>query len=503
MNTPTPIAVIDIGSNTIRLVVYDRPSRSPFPRFNEKSMCGLGRDLNRGERLSEAAIDCTLRAVRRFVGIAKAMRASQIHVIATEAVRRAENGPALARAITQATGCEVRILSGDDEAYMAALGVASGFYRAHGLMGDLGGGSLELCSLHQGEVATDRVSLPLGALRVEALLADGFDAAKEAIDARLKPVIDKGQADTFYPVGGGWRALARVHMTRAGAPLHNVHGYEIPIKDARALTKELRALTQEAARDLPGVPSRRAAQVPAAALVLDRVLKRLAPERIVFSALGVREGWLYAALPDEDRADDPLIAGARDFGRPRARVPSIGAAMLRFTEPLGLDETAYERRLREAACELSDIAWPDHPDGRALDVFHRLSQLPFVGIDHKERACLAATVYARYNGDANAPAVAAALALLDGRQVRRAFVLGAALHLGYRFSGSVPEVLDRARLRLGTDAVILEVSANEALPDSEPVRVCLKRLAKALKVPRTEIRVMPKQAVPRLTVVGG
>ncbi|MCB1883225.1 MAG: Ppx/GppA family phosphatase [Geminicoccaceae bacterium] len=485
-----PVAVIDIGSNSIRLVVYDRHARSPFPRFNEKSLCGLGKALDATGELPSSAFECTLKALERFVGIARAMRAVRIDVIATEAVRRAGNGPALVEAARARAGCEMRILSGEEEARMAALGVASGFYAAHGLMGDLGGGSLELCSIHRGEVTDDLISLPLGTLRVDPLLARGPDVAKAAVDRLLKDALPKGGIDTFYAVGGSWRALARVHMAMDDAPLHNVHGYEIPFKKARALTKALRGVAAGEAAGLPGVPPRRVPQVAAAALVLDRVLKRLAPERIVFSALGVREGWLYATLPEHERTQDPLNAGARDFGRPRARVPEIGPAMIRWTDALFIDETPAETRLRHAACELSDIGWRDHPDVRATDTFHRLSQLPFIGLDHKERVHLAAIVHARYDGRDDEPSLQPALSLLAARERGRAQVLGRAMRLGYRFSGSVPALLGQARLRIGPDVVRLEVGTDAALPDSEPVRACLKSLAKALGLRRAEIRVV-------------
>ena len=212
-------AVIDIGSNSIRLVVYDDLSRAPFPRFNEKSFCALGAGLDDTGRLAQSAIDMAVHAVRRFEAIARAMRVETVHVLATEATRRASNGADLVDAIRAATGLETRVLSGQEEATYAALGVISGFFQPKGLAGDMGGGSLEVAEVVGDRVGERMVSMPLGALPVKAMLAEGADAAKKAIDALLDASLPPLLTDpVFYAIGGGWRALARVHIALSRAP---------------------------------------------------------------------------------------------------------------------------------------------------------------------------------------------------------------------------------------------------------------------------------------------
>ena len=483
-----PYAIVDIGSNSVRLVVYERLARAPLPRFNEKSLCRLGEGLAQTGAIHPDNFRRTVEAVRRFRAIADAMGVVRIDATATEAMRRATNGEALRRAITAETGLEIRILSGAEEARHAALGVVSGFFRPVGLVGDMGGGSLEVAEALDDTVGERWVSLPLGALPVEALLEKGPEAAKRAVDALLGQGLPPSRP-VFFPVGGGWRALAKAHMAAAGAPVPVVHGYTVETAAIRAFAKSLwrPGPGGRPAPALAGVPARRARTLPAAALVLDRVLKRLAPERVVFSALGLREGWLYAQLPAEERYRDPLVEGAALIGLPAARVPRFVATLVPWTAALFPDETAAETRLRIATCALSDIGWRDHPDLRAAEMFRRLLQFPFIGITHPERAFVAAAIHARYNGKPDDPVLMPALGLLSRGPRRRAAVLGRALTLAYRFSAGVPEVLEGSRLRPGDDRLVLEVGRAARVPDSEVVAERLAALAAAIGLKRSAV----------------
>ena len=482
-----PYAIVDIGSNSVRLVVYERMGRAPLPRFNEKSLCRLGEGLAQTGAIQPDNFRRTVEAVRRFRAIADAMGVGRIDATATEAMRRATNGEALRQAITAESGLEIRILSGAEEARHAALGVISGFFRPLGLVGDMGGGSLEVAEALDDTVGERWVSLPLGALPVEALLEKGPDAAKRAVDALLgdglPPALTR---PVFYPVGGGWRALAKAHMAATRAPVPVVHGYTVDTATIRAFAKSIWR-PGPGGRALAGVPARRARTLPAAALVLDRTLKRLAPEQVVFSALGLREGWLYAQLSAEERYRDPLIEGAALIGLPAARVPRFATALVPWSAALFPGETPAEARLRIATCALSDMGWRDHPDLRAGEMFRRLLQFPFIGITHPERAFVAAAIHARYNGKADDPVLLPAVDLLSRAVRRRALILGRSLTLAYRFSAGVPEVLEGSRLRVGTDRLTLEVGRAARVPDSEVVADRLAALAAAVGVKRSEV----------------
>jgi len=483
-----PHAVVDIGSNSVRLVVYDGLERAPFPRFNEKSLCRLGAGLAETGELSADGCRRTLAALRRFAAVAGAMNVPRIDVIATEAVRRASNGNSLVAAIAGETGLAVRVISGAEEAHYAALGVIAGFYQPAGVVGDMGGGSLEVAAIAEGSVGDDSASLPLGALPVQALLAQSSVEARRRIDTLLAESLPPGFGRaTFYAIGGGWRSLARAHMLSVDAPVRVAHGYSLDAATARDFAKTLWRPGEGRSPALAGIPARRARTLQASALVLDRLLRRLAPERIVFSALGLREGWLYAQLEPWVQALDPLLESARAFGTASARVPAFLPALERWTSAIFEGESHAEKRLRLAACALSDVAWRDHPDVRAIESYRRLLQFPFIGLDHPERAFVAAAIHARYAGKADDPLLGAAIGLLPPDARRRALVLGRVLLLGYRISGSVPDILESARLSIEPGAVKLEVSVGARVPDSEVVLDRLNLLAAALGVRNTAI----------------
>ena len=485
----TPYAIVDIGSNSVRMVVYDQMGRAPLPRYVEKSLCRLGEGLAETETIAPEGYRRTVEVLRRFRAIADAMGVSRIDVTATEAIRRATNGPQLAAAIHEASGLKVRVLHGAEEAYFAAYGVISGFYRPVGLIGDMGGGSLEISEALDDRPGEQWTSLPLGALPVEALLKNGYADAKRHIDEMLAKHLPATLAQPlFYAVGGGWRAIAKMHMAAKKSPVQVVHGYELAVNEARDFAKSLSKLSLAKVAALPGLAERRVRTTPGAALVLDRLLKRLAPERVIFSALGLREGWLYGQLPIEERYRDPLIEGARLIGLPLARVHTFPQALVPWTAGLFPDEQPADARLRVAVCALSDMSWRDHPDLRAEESFRRILQFPLIGLSHAERVFLAVSLHARYAGKPDAPWLSPAISLLTPAARRRAQILGRAILLGYRLSGGVPEVLNESKVHIEPDCVSLEVTRAARVPDSEVVADRLKLLAKAAGVRRFEVR---------------
>jgi exopolyphosphatase/guanosine-5'-triphosphate,3'-diphosphate pyrophosphatase len=359
-------------------------------------------------------------------------------------------------------------------------------------MGDMGGGSLEVCEVLDDRAGDRWTSLPLGALPVEALLQQGPAEAKRSIDGLLADNLPKSMSrPLFFAVGGGWRSLAKVHMAMTGAPLPVVHGYALDAQEARSFAKSLHKLPPAKVPGLPGLSQRRARTLQSSALVLDRLLKHLAPERVMFSALGLREGWLYGQLPDTERYRDPLVEGARLIGLPLARVPGFAAALIPWTAPLFAGETPAETRVRVAVCALSDMAWRDHPDFRAEDCFRRLLQFPFIGLDHGERVFIAAAIHARYAGKPDAAWLTPSINLLGQPARRKAQVLGRAILLAYRLSGSVPGVLSGSRLRLDGDTLHLEVAHSLRVPDSEVVADRLNLLAAALDAKRCDVTEIP------------
>ena len=371
-------AIVDIGSNSVRMVVYDQLGRAPLPRYVEKSLCRLGDGLAETGAISQDGFRRTVEALRRFRAIADAMGVARIDVTGTEAIRRASNGPELALAIRDASGLAVRILQGMEEARYSALGVISGFFRPVGVVGDMGGGSLEIADALDDRVGDHWTSLPLGALPVEALLKRGVAEAKRHIDGLLQNSWHPSLSmPVLYAVGGGWRTLAKVHMAMEEVPVPVVHGYTLSAQAARDFAKHLVRLPEAKLSALAGMPDRRVRTTPAAALMLDRLLKKLKPERVVFSALGLREGWLYSQLTEAERYLDPIVEGARLIGLPLARVPQFPPALVPWTASLFPGETPAETRLRIAVCALSDIAWRDEFRAQGRRKLPSPAALPF------------------------------------------------------------------------------------------------------------------------------
>jgi exopolyphosphatase/guanosine-5'-triphosphate,3'-diphosphate pyrophosphatase len=474
------IGVIDIGSNSIRLVVFDGLSRIPHPLFNEKVLCGLGRRLERTGRLNPEGVALALDNLVRFATIAKAMEVHELRVVGTAAVRDAEDGRAFAAEVTRRTGLKVEVLDGGEEARLSALGVLSGIPDADGLTGDLGGGSLELVHIHRGGVA-EHETLPFGPLRLREVADKGRGKLRDLIDGHLDALgwLNRAQGKGFYAVGGAWRAIARLHMAHTGYPLHIIHHYEIRRAKAEEFLDLVAGLSRESLERLTQAPRRRLEVLPLAALVLGRILRRTKPEKLIFSAMGLREGCLFDALKPSLRKLDPLLASCEEIGRANARFPLDGGTLLDWIEPVLKKGNASRRRLRLAACHLSDLAWGEHPDYRAEIAFLRVLRMPLTGIDHPERAFLALTVFTRYDGSAEGEVTRPAWLLLPEDELREAYLLGLALRLAYTMSGGTA-LLRRATLKADGSTLKLIVPARHRGILGEAVERRLDAVARAL-----------------------
>jgi exopolyphosphatase/guanosine-5'-triphosphate,3'-diphosphate pyrophosphatase len=479
---PGRVAVVDIGSNSIRLVVFERPSRAPVPLFNEKVLCGLGRGLDSTGRLSEVGVESALANLVRFVRLARAMGVARLDLLATAAVRDAENGRAFVAEVERRCGVAVRVLSGEDEARLSALGVVSGIPEADGLMGDLGGGSLELVALDQGALGR-RATLPIGPLRLADATEGDREAARATIDRHLATVdwLPDLRGRSFYPVGGAWRTLARIHMEQNGYPLHVIHQYRIGRRQAEDLARVIGRLGKRSLTTIGGMPRRRQETLPFAAMLLERVLRLSRPDRIVFSAYGLREGHLFDGLPPAEQRKDPLVEAARELAAAEDRFGPMGDRLDAWLAPLFAEDEPEQRRLRLAICHLSDLAWREHPDYRPQYAFDRVLHLQLSAIDHPGRAAAAIAVAVRYGGGLDLPEIAPLRGLLDETQQRRAQLIGLALRLAYSLSGATPELLGRTRLSLADDALRLHLPGDGSVLSGEAVERRLETLGRALE----------------------
>ncbi|MDR3517862.1 MAG: Ppx/GppA family phosphatase [Azospirillaceae bacterium] len=486
--TPERVAVIDIGSNSIRLVVFDALGRSPMPLFNEKILCGLGRTVERTGRLNPEGVTTALENLSRFALLARAMQVARIEVLATAAVRDASDGADFVALVARQTGLSVRVIQGEEEARLSALGVLSGSPDALGLMGDLGGGSLELVNLTRGAIG-EQVTLPLGPLRLMDMGVPRPAGLVKAVDDHLAslPWLGGMTGRTFYPVGGNWRAIARLHMEHFKHPLHIIHSYTVNVDDATMqFMGGLAGLNRLPKAAVPLLAARRRGDtLPFAALVMERLLRMVRPSRIVFTAYGLREGLLFDLLTPSEQAQDPLLAYCAGVAVRLGRFGQ-GEIIAGWTAPLFVGEDQAALRLRQAACLLSDLGWAEHPDYRAEHVFLRVLRMPFVGLDHSERAFLALVGYARYEGriDALDPlqdrTLADARALMSESQLRRALVLGLALRLAHSLTGGVATLLQRTQLRLEDERLVLTLAGDAGVLAGDVVERRLSVLARLL-----------------------
>ena len=479
-----PVAVVDIGSNSVRMVVYDGLRRAPAPIFNEKITAGLGRGVAASGRLPEDGVARTLKQLRRFARLADTMRVKRIHAIATAAVRDAADGPDFVRRAQDALGAPIRVLSGEEEAQYTALGVLSGIPEADGVVGDLGGGSLELVRVKNGKVKSGD-TLPLGALRL-AEEGQGAPVRMQAIvDAHLTghKLVKKLEGRVLYAVGGAWRNLARLHMHWSGYPLSVVQQYTIPRHELLRLVERLVGMTPEELRALGVISERRTPLIAAAALVLGRLVALSGARAVVFSALGVREGLLFSELPEEVRRADPLLSATWDFARRYSRSPEHELELCAWSDQIavegGLECTKRWKRLRYAACMLADIGWRTHPDFRGSRALTLVAQGNFHGLDHYSRAFLALTVFFRYQGVGAKPPVDIA-ALVDDKGLHRARTLAALFRLAYALSAAMPGALPRIPLKVKPKKLVLTLTGAHTDLAGEVVEKRLEQLARLL-----------------------
>ncbi len=456
-----PLGVVDIGSNSVRLVMYDGLRRAPVPVFNEKVLCGLGRGLATTGELQQESVDRALAALARFRTLSRAISADKIFAFATAAAREASNGKAFIADAEAALGHPISVLTGKQEARLAALGVIGGFPGADGLAADLGGGSLELVAVRDGDIR-DGVTLPLGPLRLIDQTGGDQQEARDIIDARLRScgVIDALAGRALYAVGGAWRNLARLHMSQQDYPIHTVHHYAIDREPARQLAGCVAGMTVNELKSEELISRSRAQTLPMAALVLDRVLQIGRPETVFFSAWGAREGLLYSKLSKGKRSRDPLISACWDFARRHSRTPAHELELCDWTDrfythPV-LSETPTQRHLRHAACMLADIGWRTPPDYRGDRSYNIISQATFVGVDHPSRVFLAMCVYFRYEGT-SARAGKELVSLLAPGMHERARVLAGCLRLAYVLSAAMPGLLTRIGLKIEYSTVVVSL----------------------------------------------
>lgn len=479
-----PVGIIDIGSNSVRFVAYGGSERVPSVLFNEKLMAALGRGVARDGKLSDAAIGRTLEALARFHQLAKEMKLKRLRTVATAAVRDATNGKAFLKQVAE-LGLKSRVISGDEEAELAALGVVSAIPDANGIVADLGGGSLELAGVARGAVG-EGVTLPLGVFRLgsEPKSSTIAKTIRNGIkNGRLK---DAARGHCLYLVGGSFRALALLDMKVRGHPLPIIHQHKILPERLPELRAALAKMDVEQLRVATQISSTRIPTLPAVVTLLETMINVLGPRKTYVSAFGLREGLLYRDLDPAAKDEDPLLAAALEVGERLGRFGDHGAAIDIWMNPLFPDETRELRRLRLATCLLGDIAWNAHPDFRAERAVDMALHGNWVGIDSHGRAVLGRALCSAFGGDGGFSAEIAKL-LKEG-EVERVIAWGRALRLAQRLSGGTEALLRKTSIDLVSGKLVLSIPQKYRMLYSEAVERRLLQLGRALGGLKTEVK---------------
>jgi len=492
-------AVIDVGSNSVRLVLYRLDGRAVWTVFNEKVLAGLGRDLATTGRLSPEGVASALVALSRFRALVDARRPAQVFAAATAAVRDALDGKEFCRLVEREIGLKLRVLTGEEEARYAALGVLAGAPGTEGLVGDLGGASLELTQVAAGEPAAG-VSLPLGPFAFGG--AASFDAPKvrKLANAQLERISGSFAAETLTAVGGAWRNLALLHMRMAGYPLSIVHQYELSRGDALEVARFVSQQSRGSLERIDGISRRRVDGLPHAAVVLEALVQKLHIKTVALSAYGLREGLIFDAMNRRTRSRDPLVAGCAALGSRADVAESLGAAL---EDWLGaafakLDPVfgARDALLLAAAARLAEFGAQLHPDHRANLVFEQVLRAPLAGIDHPERVFLACAAFARHSAANSMPEPMIVGRLLGPERLQRARALGAAIRLGCDLSGRSPDLLGHARLDIKANTLVLQ--SEESWTATLLGEQTIKRASVLASLLERELKVRPLSSKPVL-----
>ncbi|NIZ10248.1 Ppx/GppA family phosphatase [Pseudooceanicola sp. HF7] len=424
------VGVVDVGSNSVRLVVFDGAARSPAYFYNEKIMCGLGAGLSETGRLNPEGRKRALAAIHRFQLLAQGMDATPLSAVATAAVREAEDGQDFVDEVARTTGLKVYVIDGREEARLSAQGVLLGWPGAYGLICDIGGSSMELARIHDGEVL-ERETSQLGPLKLQDIKGSK-KARRSYIKEEVAKLAETIEVDRnrLFLVGGSWRAIARIDMDRQNYPLHVLHEYRMTAKSVRATVDYIASENPDALRKRCSLSSTRMNLVPLASEVLLEVVRQFKPHDIAISSYGIREGLLYEQMPQKLRDRDPLIEACRFAEKKDARLPGFGRALYRFIEPIFRSAKPERKRLALAACLLHDVTWRAHPDYRAEVCFDNATRANLGGLKHAERIYLGLALLHRYKNNRNGTPFERLYNLLPEEELLQAEILGKAMRFG-------------------------------------------------------------------------
>jgi exopolyphosphatase/guanosine-5'-triphosphate,3'-diphosphate pyrophosphatase len=466
-------AIIDIGSNTVRLVIYAGPPRAPTVMFNEKVTAKLGKGVGDTGLLSDKAATAALAALARYAALLSAIGVTRIETVATAAVRDAANGAEFLAKVA-ALGLSPRLLSGQEEAETSAWGVLAAFPGAHGIVADLGGGSLELTDI-AGDRCEHGVSLPWGSLRIRALRVAGPEKFARYIRQELKEVGWSGRKGLpLFLVGGSCRALAQYAKHVLDWPIDDPHGFELSAERAVSLFRQLEQGQPEG--PIPGISSSRLAALPDAAALIVNLVRALKPLGLVFSSWGLREGLLFNRLSARERAQDVLVASVAAFAEQLGTPLAHAKLIAQWTSGVTGGES---ESLRLAATHLALASLSLEPNLRAEHAEDWALRKRWIGVDAQGRAMLAAALLANAG---RLPAVGTLVRIASHGALREATAWGMGVRLARKFSGCAAGPLQGSALHRVDGRLVLAVRPPYAALVTDTVEKDLRQLAAWLRL---------------------
>jgi exopolyphosphatase/guanosine-5'-triphosphate,3'-diphosphate pyrophosphatase len=486
LSTPlasAPVAVIDIGSNAVRLVIFDGLNRAPVRLHTERTICGLGKGLQKTKKLNPEGVEKALVTLKRYATLLEAMDIKNVRAVATAAVRDAEDGAKFIATVDKKYGIRIDIISGEDEARLSALGVMGNGLGSDGLIGDFGGGSLEIVAAENNKIM-HQTTLPVGALRILSFEHKHERAAY--IDGYLDgiPFLKDYVGEDFYALGGAWRSIAKVHIEMTNHPIHVLDSYAIDGDTAHELIQKITKHNLKTLCRMTGMNERKAEDVSAAAMVMERLFARIEPSRVIFTGTGLREGLLFDSMPRHIMQDDPLISACEKIAMTVSRFSDLSSFpyLMKWLQPLFPNESSEMKRYRMASCYLSDFAWSEHEDFQADHSFGRILAWPFYGLDHPGRAFIALCIYARYKS--RIPERVALFEkvkhLLSPAEEKTALILGLALRLAYVMTGGALGLLKKSSLTLKGKELHISFGRDAGIFGGEEIEKTLFALENAL-----------------------
>ena len=469
-------AIVDIGSNTVRLVVYGGPARAPVVLLNEKVTAKLGRGVGETGLLSDKSMAAALSGLARYRILIESSGIRDVTVVATAATRDAINGTQFLHAI-RAIGLAPRLLSGEEEAITSAHGVIAAFPGATGMVADLGGGSLELIDIDRDHCAHG-VSLPLGTLLLPALRKAGLAQFNRKVADYLQTAeLTAGHGLPLYLVGGSCRAFARYAMHVTRWPLDDPHGFELDADTAIALAGTLGRRRSKVPLQIPGLSNARLANLTDASALIAELAGQIRPASLIFSSWGLREGLIYRSLSPADRKRDPALAGIAEFTESLGSSATLATMITGWTATVNPTGGIPRENLRLAATMLALASAGIEPNLRVEHATDWALRKRWIGIDHEERAMLAATVLA----NSGRPLAGTELdRLAPAESLAQAAIWGQAIRLCRRLTGGSPASLSASALGLSGDQLVLLLRQPLAALFTDSIQKDLRALARSL-----------------------